>query len=157
MFWAAAAQTVAQCAAACAGDGSMYLIAIYLFAFQVGIMPPGSLHRTRCTTGGFLFGHNGIIYAEIYRLIYLSSYRQNGLEALLTLYDKVNPQCRCNILCRYEELSAIGSREFEINHNLLLFFAANISVWPVFYFRTLYKNKESTDSKCHLRYSEFVL
>ena len=26
MFWAATAQTVAQCAAACAGDGSMYLI-----------------------------------------------------------------------------------------------------------------------------------
>ena len=86
MFWAAAAQTVAQCAAACAGDGSMYLIAIYLFAFQVGIMPPGSLHRMRCTTRGFLFGHNGIIYAEKYSLICLFRYRQNGLEALLTLY-----------------------------------------------------------------------
>ena len=86
MFWAAAAQTVAQCAAACAGDGSMYLIAIYLFAFQVGIMPPGSLHRTRSTTGGFLLWNNGIIYAEKYRLICLSRYRQNGLEALLTLY-----------------------------------------------------------------------
>ena len=86
MFWAATAQTVAQCAAACAGDGSMYLIAIYLFAFQVGIMPAGSLHRTRCTMGRFLLWNNGIIYAEIYRLFCFLCYRQNGLEALLTLY-----------------------------------------------------------------------
>ena len=86
MFWAAAAQTVAQCAAACAGNGSMYLIAIYLFAFQVGIMPAGSLYRTRCTMGRFLLWNNGIIYAEIYRLICFFCYRQNRFEARLTLY-----------------------------------------------------------------------
>ncbi len=49
-------------------------------------MPPGSLHRMRCTTGGFLLWNNGIIYAEIYRLICFFCYRQNGLKALVTLY-----------------------------------------------------------------------
>lgn len=86
VFFAATAQTVAQCAAACAGNGSMYLIAIYLFAFQVGIMPTGSLHRTRCTTRGFLLWNNGIIYAEIDWLICFFCYRQNRFEARLTLY-----------------------------------------------------------------------
>ena len=68
MLWATALKAVTKGVAAGTYDRSVHLEAIYLFAFQVGIVPANAFCWSDCVLRCFLFRYNSIVYTEVYWL-----------------------------------------------------------------------------------------
>ena len=68
MFRTTALKAVTKCVAAGAYDRSVHLEAIYLFSFQMGIMPANTFRWADRVPGCFLLCDNSIVYTKVYRL-----------------------------------------------------------------------------------------
>ncbi len=65
VFWTAPAQTIAQGKITRTDIGAKYLITVYLFTLQMGIVPTRSFHGPRGLGGRFLLLNDRIVYAQV--------------------------------------------------------------------------------------------